>query len=182
MHQSTLLSVLAALAAIGAAVPAPQATPPGTYINYGFSDDDDSSDNSKRAALAQDVPPGEYTNYGFSDIGSDDSKRSLAERDSNYISSCGDTWMYVDDDSNGQYLGYNTAVTSWCYHITHSEDGLPSVISAGQKLAGLIQGGFQLSHGGAGSVECELLLVPLSCPTPSITDYFFDGYVMLIGD
>lgn len=146
MYQSTFF--LSMFAALAAGAPAPitvtdAAAPPGTYISYGLSSLDDADDSlSKRT----------YIDYGISE---DNSTDDLSKRNSDYISTCGDKWMWIDNDKDEQYLGYNTAVDSWCYHVTHSQDALESKLAARQKLAGLIQDGYQLSHGGAASVECK---------------------------
>ena len=151
MYQSTI--TLSLLAALVAGAPAPVAdtnsvAPPGTYINYGLSSLDDTDDSLAKRT---------YINYGISDDDSTPEGDNLVKRKSNYISSCGDEWIWVEDDKDEKYMGYNTAVDAWCYHITHSQDGTESKIAARQKLAGLIQDGYQLSHGGAASVECRFL-------------------------
>lgn len=58
-------------------------------------------------------------------------KRSLEKRvESDYVSSCGSTWVPVNDYQSGgrSWIGYESAVTAFCLHMTSDYDGNPTVI------------------------------------------------------
>ncbi|KAI1378081.1 hypothetical protein F4677DRAFT_458787 [Hypoxylon crocopeplum] len=76
-----------------------------------------------------------FQDYGgeLDDDGNKVSKRdglNLEQRNSDYISSCGDEWVPVGDFYNNRrrYIGYETAVDLFCTHITSDFEGQPAVI------------------------------------------------------
>ncbi|KAJ5489761.1 hypothetical protein N7539_004651 [Penicillium diatomitis] len=49
-----------------------------------------------------------------------------------------------------------SAVEQYCYHVTHSQDGLSTIIGAGQKHAATVQGGFYLRGDVPAAVNFEI--------------------------
>lgn len=90
------------------------------------------------------------------DLGVTNDSDDLEKRGkSNYISSCGDNWMPIADDKRKSHSGYKSAVEQYCYHVTHSQDGLPTVIGAGQKHAAIVKNGYYLKGDVPAAVDCE---------------------------
>lgn len=90
------------------------------------------------------------------DLGVTNDSDDLEKRGkSNYISSCGDNWMPIADDKSKSHSGYKSAVEQYCYHVTHSQDGLPTVIGAGQKHAAIVKNGYYLKGDVPAAVDCE---------------------------
>ncbi|KAK0388954.1 hypothetical protein NLU13_2531 [Sarocladium strictum] len=60
-------------------------------------------------------------------------RSTLAERDSDFISSCGPEWVPVEDFKNNErwYIGYRSAVDLFCQHITHDYNGHAAVVGPG---------------------------------------------------
>lgn len=102
---------------------------------------------------AADLEKREIIDLGFSDDGTEDLEK---RGKNNYISSCGKNWMPIADDKSKSHSGYQSAVEQYCYHITHSQDGLPTVIGAGQKYAVIVKGGYYLKGDVPAAVNCKL--------------------------
>jgi hypothetical protein len=101
---------------------------------------------------AADIEKREIIDLGVSNAGPDD----LEKRDkSNYVSSCGKNWMPIADDKSKSHSGYQSAVEQYCYHVTHSQDGLSTVIGAGQKHAAIVKGGYYLKGDIPAAVDCK---------------------------
>ncbi|EAL89378.1 uncharacterized protein AFUA_4G14160 [Aspergillus fumigatus Af293] len=91
------------------------------------------------------------------DLGVTNDSDDLEKRGkSNYISSCGDNWMPIADDKRKSHSGYKSAVEQYCYHVTHSQDGLPTVIGAGQKHAAIVKNGYYLKGDVPAAVDFEI--------------------------
>ncbi|OQD76282.1 hypothetical protein PENANT_c128G07067 [Penicillium antarcticum] len=102
---------------------------------------------------AADIEKREIIDLGVSNAGPDD----LEKRDkSNYISSCGKNWMPIADDKSKSHSGYQSAVEQYCYHVTHSQDGLSTVIGAGQKHAAIVKSGYYLKGDIPAAVDFEI--------------------------
>ena len=94
---------------------------------------------------------------------------SINKRNSDYVSSCGSNWTPVRDFTSGgrQYIGYASAVTAFCQHITSDVDGNPTVIGPGAytgdtissdasgNQVGLDGGKTPSQNGFPGHIECE---------------------------
>ncbi|KAF7176529.1 hypothetical protein CNMCM7691_002847 [Aspergillus felis] len=101
---------------------------------------------------------GELGKREIIDLGvTNDGSQDLEKRGkSNYISSCGHNWMPIEDDKSKSHSGYRSAVEQYCYHVTHSQDGLPTVIGAGQKHAAIVKGGYYLKGDVPAAVDFEI--------------------------
>lgn len=58
------------------------------------------------------------------------SKRSLAKRNSDYVSTCGSEWLPINNfrSNSRSYIGYEAAVNAFCQHITTDFDGRATVV------------------------------------------------------
>lgn len=104
------------------------------------------------------LSPGDLEKREVIDLGiTNDGPDDLEKRgNSNYVSSCGKNWMPIADDKSKSHSGYQSAVEEFCYHITHSQDGLPTVIGAGQKHAVVVKGGYYLKGDIPALVGCKI--------------------------
>jgi predicted lipoprotein with Yx(FWY)xxD motif len=101
---------------------------------------------------AGDLEKREIIDLGFTSDSTDDLEKRGS---SNYVSSCGKNWMPIADDKSKSHSGYRSAVEQYCYHITHSQDGLPTVIGHGQKHAVIVKGGYYLKGDIPAAVNCK---------------------------
>ncbi|KAJ5757549.1 uncharacterized protein N7511_006243 [Penicillium nucicola] len=102
---------------------------------------------------ATDLEKREIIDLGVTTDGSDDLEK---RGKSNYVSSCGSNWMPIADNKSKSQSGYQSAVEQYCYHVTHSQDGLSTVIGAGQKHAAVVKGGYYLKNDVAAAVDFEI--------------------------
>lgn len=63
-------------------------------------------------------------------------------------------WIPVADNAQQGWIGYMSAVKAFCYHATHSLDGLDTVIGPGLEYTDEIMG-VTLTSGAKGHVNCE---------------------------
>ncbi|KAI2790601.1 hypothetical protein POX_d06122 [Penicillium oxalicum] len=102
-----------------------------------------------------DLDAGDLEKREIIDLGiTDDTSNDFEKRSSNYVSSCGSNWMPIADHDHK--LGYRSAVKEFCYHVTHSSDGLNTVIGPHQKHAIIIQGGYYLKGDIPAAVNFEI--------------------------
>ncbi|GLI81356.1 hypothetical protein PoHVEF18_009733 [Penicillium ochrochloron] len=95
----------------------------------------------------------EIIDLGLTNDGTDDLEK---RGKSNYVSSCGKNWMPIADDKSKSHSGYRSAVEQYCYHVTHSQDGLPTIIGHGQKHAAIVKGGYYLKGDVPAAVNFEI--------------------------
>ncbi|KAI9892541.1 MAG: hypothetical protein M1814_001230 [Vezdaea aestivalis] len=142
MLYSTL--ALAILAPVALALPNAAPAPPLIYTDGGITSGTTDPAHDKRALI--------YTDGGITTPTDSD----ISKRSSNYISSCGDNWMWINDGPGGTYQGYKSAVTTFCYRQTHNLDGKPLVLSHGQASSARISGGLQLTNKLPAAVNFEI--------------------------
>lgn len=138
------LMAMAASAVIGAPSSDGKASVTGFEVragHTGFVDhsgklDDEGNKISRRAEPGVEARTGHtgFVDYGgkLDNKGNKVSRRSteLEDRESDYISTCGSEYVPVSDFQNSGrwYIGYESAVTLFCTHITSDYEGKAAVI------------------------------------------------------